>query len=78
VDRHDFPLGIPQLMMGFTKDGQADEAMLEARDRRFGVSWRKRRAARADIPTPTLVAGANSWESGRTVQTRLEEMDFKR
>jgi hypothetical protein len=25
-----------------------------------------------------VVPGANSWESGRTVQTRLEEMDFKR
>jgi hypothetical protein len=25
-----------------------------------------------------VLPGANSWESGRTVQTRLEEMDFKR
>jgi hypothetical protein len=25
-----------------------------------------------------VAPGANSWESGRTVQTRLDEMDFKR
>jgi hypothetical protein len=25
-----------------------------------------------------VAPGANSWESGKTVQTRLEEMDFKR
>lgn len=78
VDRDDFPYGIPQLMMGFTQDGQVNEAMLEARDRRIGVSWRRRRQERSDIPMPTLIPGANSWESGRTVQTRLEEMAFKR
>lgn len=78
VDRDDFPYGVPQLMMGFTQDGQVNEAMLEARDRRLGVSWQRRRASRADIPMPTLVPGANSWESGRTVQTRPEEVAFKR
>ena len=77
-DRDDFPYGIPQLMMGLTEDGQADEALIHDRDRRLGVSTPKKRQGRADIPTPEVVAGANSWESGRTVQTRLEEMDFKR
>ena len=77
-DRDDFPYGIPQLMMGFTEDGQADEAMIEDRDRRLGVSTSQKRENRADIPTPELVPGANFWESGRTVQTHLQEMDFKR
>jgi len=77
-DKHDFPYGIPQLMMGFTQDGQADNAMVAARDQRLGVSTAARRQDRADIPMPTVVQGANSWENGRTVQTRLEEMDFKR
>ena len=27
---------------------------------------------------PTVAPGANSWQSGRTVQTRLQEMDFQR
>jgi hypothetical protein len=78
IDRDDFPYGIPQLMMGFTEDGQIDETLLADRDRRFGIDWRRKRQNRADIPMPKLVPGANSWESGRTVQTRLEELDFKR
>jgi hypothetical protein len=77
-DKHDFPYGIPQLMMGFTEDGQANEAMIADRDKRVGVSTSARRRSRADIPTPKLVQGANSWQSGRTVQTRLEEMNFNR
>lgn len=78
VDRDDFPYGIPQLMMGFTADGQVSEAMLDARDRRLGTSWRRRREDRASIPMPAVAPGANAWEGGRTVQTRLEEKAFRR
>ena len=77
-DRDDFPYGIPQLMMGFTADGQADESPIADRDRRLGVSTQHKRQNRADIPIPDVAAGANSWESGRSVQTRLEQVDFKR
>ncbi|WP_239992244.1 OBAP family protein [Rhodopila globiformis] len=77
-DRDDFPYGIPQLMMGFTEDGQINEAMVAARDQRLGISTDERRRQRAEIPMPNVVPGANSWQSGRTVQTRLEEMDFRR
>jgi hypothetical protein len=65
-------------MMGFTEDGQTDGALIRDRDRRLGVSAARKRQIRADIPDPPVVPGANSRESGRTVQTRLEEMDFKR
>lgn len=77
VDRDDFPYGIPQLMMGFTEDGQINAALVEDRDRRFGIDYKRKRASRSDIPTPTLVPGANAWQSGQTVQTRLEEMALK-
>ncbi len=77
-DRDDFPYGIPQLMMAMTQDGQADEALIADRDRRLGVSAAGKRRLRADIPVPEPVPGADRWESGRTVQTRLEEVDFKR
>ena len=77
-DCDDFPYGIPQLMMGLTEDGQANEALIHDRDRRLGVSTARKRQNREDIPSPQVAPGANSWESGRTVQTRLEEMDFKR
>ena len=78
VDRHDFPYGIPQLMMGFTADGQINQAMNEDRDRRYGISTSERRRKRAAIPMPDVAPGANAWEGGRTVQTRLEELDLKR
>ncbi len=78
IDREDFPYGIPQLMMAFTEDGQADETKIAARDRRLGLSTQKIRAARADIPMPDVLPQANIWESGKTIQTRLEEKPFSR
>lgn len=77
-DKDDFPYGIPQLMMAFTEDGQANEAMIRERDYRERVSTPHKRWRRTDIPMPMVAPEANGWESGRTVQTRLEEMDFKR
>ena len=77
-DRDDFPYGIPQLMMSMTEDGQANEALLRDRDRRLGISTAHKRQNRADIPSPRVVQGANAWESGRTMQTRLEEVDSRR
>ena len=76
-DRDDFPYGVPQLMMGLTGDGQANETLIDERDRRLGISTPHKRQNRADIPWPEVVPGANSWESGRTVQTCLQERDFK-
>lgn len=77
-DLDDFPYGVPQLMMGLTEDGQEQQELIRERDRRIGVSTARKRRKRAGIPTPEVAPGANSWESGRAVQTRLEEIDFKR
>lgn len=77
-EREDFPYGIPQLMMGFTADGQADEDLIRARDARVGVSVQSKRANRDDIATPDVAPGANQWESGTSVQTTLEEVPFRR
>ncbi len=63
-------------MAGFTADGQVNETVLDARDGRFRRSWRKRCRDRAAIPMPEALPGANGWQSGRTAQTRLEELDF--
>jgi hypothetical protein len=71
-DRDDFPYGIPQLMMGFTADGQLDPKLLMSRDRRLGISAARRRLQRAGIREPVVEWGANSWEQGHVVQTRLE------
>ena len=78
IDRdHSFPMGIPQLMMGFTQDGQIAQSVLDDRDKRFGVSFAERRRNRDDIPMPGVDPGANSWKSGKTVQLRLEEVPVR-
>jgi hypothetical protein len=69
TDSHkDLPYGVPQLMMGFTADGQIDAAMVQERDRRFGVDTLERRRARADIETPAILPGADTWQQGKVVQ----------
>ena len=62
------PLGTPQLMMGFTADGQIDMAMVSARDQRMGVSTAAKRDARADLPAPPIDPAANAWERGEAYQ----------
>ncbi|NEB80661.1 OBAP family protein [Streptomyces sp. SID14478] len=77
-DRDDFPYGVPQLMMGFTEDGQLSQELIRERDRRLGVSTSHKRHNRADIPVPDVAPGANAWEDGRAVQTDLQEVRLKR
>lgn len=62
------PLGMPQLMMGFTADGQADAAMVEARNRRMGIDGAARRKARDDIAAPSIDPAADAWARGRVIQ----------
>jgi hypothetical protein len=62
------PVGTPQIMMGFTADGQIDPAMVAARDERFGISSEEKKANRADIPAPAIARGADAWQSGKVTQ----------
>jgi hypothetical protein len=62
------PLGMPQLMMGFTADGQANPAMVMQRDQRFGVDSAAEKKAREDIPTPAIQPGADAWRQGKVIQ----------
>jgi len=62
------PVGLPQVMMGFTADGQADTAMVASRNRRFGVDEAKKKKDREDIPVPPIAAGADAWQRGTPVQ----------
>jgi len=64
----DLPRGMPQLMMGFTADGQADPAMVAARDARLGVSSEDKRKRRANIAAPPVDAGADAWQKGNVIQ----------
>lgn len=62
------PIGIPQIMMGFTADGQIDPAMVTARDARFGIRSEEKKADRADIAAPQIAPGADAWQKGQVVQ----------
>lgn len=71
VDRGDtLPLGIPRLMMGFTRDGQIQPELLEARDRRFEISTAVERTERTDIPTPQVDPAADAWQKGQVVELK--------
>jgi hypothetical protein len=72
VDRGDkLPLGIPQLMMAFTADGQAKANIVAERDRLYGLSAAKK-TARADIADAKLDPGADAWQKGQAVQLDLK------
>ncbi|MDF9797897.1 hypothetical protein OKW21_003160 [Catalinimonas alkaloidigena] len=58
------PTGTPNLMMGFTADGQIEQTLLKDRDERFNVSTTEKKENRADIPKPEVLAGANAWQEG--------------
>lgn len=66
------PLGIPELVMGFTTDGQLRQNESAARDAEFGVNSTAFRAHRAEIIKPVQpLAGADSWQNGYCVQLAL-------
>lgn len=69
TDRGDkLPLGVPQLMMGFTGDGQARPELVTERDERFDVDSHQLRDARADIDAPRPDPMANGWMNGEAFQ----------
>jgi hypothetical protein len=65
------PVGHPQLMMGFTADGQANEQMIADRDKRFGITSAEKRKDRENIPAPAISQGADAWQQGEVLQLML-------
>ncbi len=55
-------------MMGFTKDGQVNRAMLAQRDKRFNISTQDKKKSRTNIPIPNIDGMANAWEKGEIRQ----------
>ena len=77
----ELPIGVPQLMMGFTADGQADPEMVAARDKRFGITSAEKKKDRESIPAPAVALGADGWQTGTPLQlsdpTALEHSHSK-
>jgi hypothetical protein len=64
------PVGVPQLMMAFTEDGQLDPVLLAERDRELGLANAEKRRQRADIPASPPAPGADAWRQGRIAQVQ--------
>jgi hypothetical protein len=77
IDRDKLPLGIPQLMMAFTKDGQLNSTVAAERDKLYSVSVAAKKAARADIPDVKVDPGADAWQKTSAVQLDLKTVSAK-
>lgn len=80
IDRYaSLPLGIPQLMMGFTADGQLKPDMIAKRDNDLKLSTETSRKARSDLArsAPPVVPGADSWQQGSSPQLVLNRVPLK-
>jgi hypothetical protein len=78
VDRGDkVPLGIPQLMMAFTADGQADPRLLHDCDIEYGVSAKEKKKNRADIVAPTIEPGVDAWQKGEAIQLQTKTVKMQ-
>ncbi|HYG15240.1 MAG TPA: OBAP family protein [Bacteroidia bacterium] len=62
------PLGSPMVMMGFTKEGQLRQELLDERDKRFNISTAEKKKNRENIPMPQVDPMANAWEKGHIRQ----------
>lgn len=69
---HELPLGIPMIMMGFTKDGQLADSILKRRDSIFEVSSDQKREQRRSIAEPKIQPGANAWEMNEIYQLEIQ------
>ncbi|CAF0791789.1 unnamed protein product [Didymodactylos carnosus] len=79
VDRGDpLPLGIPQLMMGFTADGQVNPSLVKQRDEHYKISSEQKRINRTDIPLPEKDVMSDYWmKSNKAIQLDIKESKMK-
>jgi hypothetical protein len=73
------PVGIPQLMMGFTADGQLKTEMLQKRDKELGINSSDVRKAREDLARSASqpASGADAWKNGTAQQLTLGQTPLK-
>lgn len=71
---HSVPLGRPELMVSFTKDGVLQPEIAQKRDARLGTNTAQLRAARAKAITdiPKVLKGADRGEGGKSCKDNAE------
>lgn len=72
---HSVLLGLPQLMMAFTKDGQIDQDLLQGVEQRFGVHCDTERKNREHISGPKHGIHPLANAAGKGIETVLREVD---
>ncbi|GMY32190.1 oil body-associated protein 1A-like [Fagus crenata] len=78
VDKGDnLPLGLPQVMMAFTRDGQLYEELVKGIESRYGISVSKERENRAYMSGPTHGIHPLANGGGKGLKTELREIDCK-
>ncbi|KAJ0606170.1 putative Oil body-associated protein [Helianthus annuus] len=78
VDRGDeLPLGLPQVMMALTRDGQLYPSLAKDVESRYGVSFEKERANRAYMEGPTHGIHPKANAAGIGLKTVLREIECK-
>ncbi|KAG1331573.1 oil body-associated protein 1A-like [Cocos nucifera] len=75
VDRGDaLPLGLPSLMMAFTRDGQLDDKLAQDVENRYGVSFTKERDNRAYMSGPDHGIHPLANGNGKGLKMELREV----
>lgn len=78
VDRGDeLPLGLPQVMMALTRDGQLQPSLAKEMETRYGVSFEKERENRAYMEGLTHGIHPKANAGGVGLKTVLREIDCK-
>ncbi|XP_042516504.1 oil body-associated protein 1A-like [Macadamia integrifolia] len=78
IDKGDeLPLGLPQLMMALTRDGQLDTNIAQDVEKRFGVSFEKERENRAYMKGPEHGIHPLANGRGKGLRTKFRETDCK-
>ncbi|XP_044500633.1 oil body-associated protein 1A-like [Mangifera indica] len=78
VDRGDnLPLGIPQIMMSLTRDGQLYQKLATDVEKRYGVSFAKESENRAHMTGPEHGIHPLANAAGKGLKTTLRETDCK-
>lgn len=75
VDRHDFPFGVPQLMMAYTHENQVPQSWVQRRDAEERISIAHQRNERKHMKGPSSNGNADCWMHGKAVLMTSKDVD---